>query len=151
MSTCKDGQQYVFSEGTTTLNNKPTPYVDYWVSDPSQANIPVVEQINFADPIDPTTGLPTFTKLLYADGGGFPVSFNNLTTMPYCSVDPRQTGDNFALQSQYAALGGSSSVLPGTNTSCVISIRTAAPVTVGGTGTLQAYVYALGDSVRTSG
>ena len=141
---CKANQLYVFNSGTTNG----APFVDYFVGDPTQAQIPVVEQINFDDPF--VAGAPKFTKLLYADGGGFPPSFNNLVQMPYCQVDPRNPAgsDGFALQAQYATVGGSSSVLPNGQTSCVISIKTTAPVVAGGDGALQAYVYALGDSVR---
>lgn len=141
---CKANQLYVFSAGKENGD----PFVAYWVGDPTQAQIPVVEQINFDDPF--VAGSPKFTKLLYADGGGFPPSFDNLVQMPYCQVDPRDpTGsDGFALQGQYASVDGSSSVLPSGQTSCVISIKTTAPTTAGGDGTLQAYVYALGDSVR---
>jgi hypothetical protein len=144
---CKAGQTYVFNSGT--LQNG-APFVDYWVGDPSKANTPVVEQLNFADPIDPVSGQPKYTKLLYADGGAFPVDLNNLLTMKYCNVDPR-TDLFFALSSQYDDLVESGAVLPSGQTSCVISIKTTAPASLGDVGTLQAYVYALGDSIRSSG
>lgn len=145
VGTCKANQLYVFNSGTTNG----APFVDYWVGDPSQAQIPVVEVINFDDPF--VSGQPKYTKLLYADGGGFPPSFNNLPTMPYCQVDPRNPygSDGFALQAQYQTVGANNSgAVLGNATSCVISIKTIAPVTPTGNGTLQAYVYALGDSVR---
>ena len=149
VGTCKTGQTYVFNFGTLnpgTVNS--APFVDYWVGDPSQANVPVVEQLNFADPI--VNGQPKNTKLLYADGGGFPVSFNTLQLMKYCQVDPR-TDSGFTLSPSYDTLAESSVVLPIGETSCVISIRTTAPAVPLADGTLQAYVYALGDSVRSTG
>jgi hypothetical protein len=105
-------------------------------------------------------GQPKYTKLLYADGGGFPVNLSNVLTMPYCQLDPRDTSaagypNSYPLKSPYDTKGdpgsgtGSDLVLPSGATSCVISIRTTAPAPGGGTtGTLQAYVYALGDSGR---
>jgi hypothetical protein len=146
---CKTGQTYVFNFGTlnpNTLNE--APFVDYWVGDPSQANVPVVEQLNFADPI--VNGQPKNTKLLYADGGGFPVSLNSLQQMKYCQVDPR-TDSGFTLSLSYDTLDESGAVLPTGETSCVISITTTAPVAPNAAGTLQAYVYALGDSIRSTG
>ena len=144
VGTCKANQLYVFNSGTTNG----APFVDYWVGDPTKANIPVVERINFDDPF--VNGQPKYTKLLYADGGGYPPVFNNLVQMPYCQLDPRTSygNDVFTLQAPYDTLAGSTSVLPANATSCVISIKTVAPVTSGGSGKLQAFVYALGDSVR---
>jgi hypothetical protein len=150
---CKPGQTYVFNFGTLdpgTVNA--VPFVDYWVGDPSQANVPVVEQLNFDDPI--VSGQPKNSKLLYADGGAFPVSLNSLRQMNYCQVDPRTpsgTDSDFALSSSYDTLAESGAVLPTGETSCVISIRTTAPLPPDLIGKLQAYVYALGDSVRTTG
>jgi hypothetical protein len=155
---CKDGQQYVFNSGTVTSGQfTGTPFVDYWVGDPS-ASIPTVEQINFADPF--VKGLPQYTKLLYADGGAFPPNPNQqLLTMPYCNLDPRDTSaggypNSYTLLAPYASKGanGSDLVLPNGATSCVISIRTNAPAPSAPpqstTGTLQAYIYSLADNVR---
>jgi hypothetical protein len=154
---CKGGQQYVFNSGTIASGQfTGTPFVDYWVGDPATATVPTVEQINFADPI--VNGQPQYTKLLYADGGAFPPSLNNLLTMPYCKLDPRDTAasgypNSYTLKSPYDTKGASGSdlVLPSGATSCVISIRTNAPAPgspQGTTGTLQAYTYSLSDNVR---
>ena len=152
---CKGGQQYVFNSGTVASGQfTGTPFVDYWVGDPASATTPTVEQINFADPI--VNGQPQYTKLLYADGGTFPPGFNNLLTMPYCKLDPRDTTaggypNSYTLKSPYDTKGatGSDLVLPSGATSCVISIRTNAPAPGQGmTGTLQAYTYSLSDNVR---
>jgi hypothetical protein len=145
VGTCKAGQLYVFNSGTRPDG---TPFVDYWVGDPNQSNVPVVERINFDDPF--TGGQPSYTKLLYADGGGYPPTFNNLVQMPYCNFDPRTNygNDDFGLKGPYDTLAGSGAVFPNAQTtSCVISIKIVAPAN-GGPGKLQAFVYALGDSVR---
>lgn len=151
VGTCKDGQEYVFNAGT----NNGAPFVDYWVGDPSQANIPTVEQINFDDPF--VNGSPKYTKLLYADGGGFPPNLNNLLTMPYCTLDPRSPAntDTFNLAQPYQDVSNAGQVIPNfsvanNRTSCVISIKVTAPQGAG-PGRLQAYVYALGDPVRGAG
>lgn len=153
VGTCKGGQLYVFNSGTTPAG---TPFIDYWVGDPSKANIPTVEQINFDDPI--VNGQPKYTKLLYADGGGFPPNLNNLLTMPYCTLDPRDPAgqDGFALATTYQDVNNAGQVIPNfsvqnNQTSCVISIKTTAPKIAGQPGRLQAYVYALGDPVRGLG
>jgi len=157
---CKDGQQYVFNSGNVTSGQfTGTPFVDYWVGDPS-ASIPTVERINFDDPF--VKGLPQYTKLLYADGGAFPPNPNQqLLTMPYCNLDPRDTTaggypNSYTLKPPYDSKGatGSDLVLPNGATSCVISIRTNAPAPStpqGNTGTLQAYIYSLADNVRGAG
>jgi hypothetical protein len=152
VGTCKENQLYVFNSGT----NNGMPFVDYWVGDPTQASIPVVEQINFDDPF--VNGSPTYTKLLYADGGGFPPSFDNLLTMPNCLLDPRDpvNSDGFNLATAYSVLGGAGSVIPSfsqadNRTSCVISIKVTAPLAANQPGKLQAYVYSLGDAVRGAG
>jgi hypothetical protein len=140
---CKAGQTYVFNSGTLdgTLNG--TPFVDYWVGNPNQLPIPVVERLNFPDQI--VNGQPASTKLRYADGGGFPVNLLTLSQMQYCKIDPRNGGE-LTLGAYTLA-----QVLPPGETSCVISIKTTAPVPPNAAGTLQAYVYALGDSVRSTG
>jgi hypothetical protein len=153
VGTCKGGQEYVFNAGTTQAG---APYIDYWVGDPSQANVPTVEQINFDDPI--VNGSPKYTKLLYADGGGFPPNLNNLLTMPYCLLDPRSPAntDTYVLASTYTDVNNAGQVIPNfsvanNQTSCVISIKVTAPQVAGNPGKLQAYVYALGDPVRGVG
>jgi hypothetical protein len=152
VGTCKNGQLYVFNAGT----NNGVPFVDYWVGDPSQASIPTVEQINFDDPF--VNGSPQYTKLLYADGGGFPPNFNNLLTMPNCLLDPRSpvNTDTYALATAYQDKNNAGSVIPNfsvanNQTSCVISIKITAPLAANQPGKLQAYVYALGDPVRGAG
>lgn len=149
VGTCKAGQLYVFNQGTvpTGNTNGGAPYVDYWVGDPNTPKMPVVEQLNFADPI--VNGQPKYTKLLYDDSGNFPATnFNNLLQMQYCKVDPR-TGAGYTLSTSYDELAESGAVLPTGQTSCVISIRTTAPAPGGVDGALQAYVYALGDSIKS--
>lgn len=152
VGTCKSGQLYVFNSGT----NNGAPFIDYWVGDPTKANIPTVEQINFDDPI--VNGSPKYTKLLYADGGGFPPSLNNLVTMPYCNLDPRSPAntDTYTLASAYQDVNNAGQVIPNfsvanNQTSCVISIKVTAPQVASQSGKLQAYVYALGDPVRQAG
>jgi hypothetical protein len=152
VGTCKSGQLYVFNAGT----NNGVPFIDYWVGDPSQQLKPTVEQINFDDPF--VNGSPKYTKLLYADGGGFPPDLNNLLTMPYCLLDPRSPAntDTYALATAYQDKNNAGSVIPNfsvanNQTSCVISIKINAPVAAGQPGKLQAYVYALGDPVRGAG
>jgi hypothetical protein len=150
---CKNGQLYVFNQGT----NNGVPFVDYWVGDPTQASIPLVEQINFDDPF--VNGSPTYTKLLYADGGGFPPNLNNLLTMPNCLLDPRDPVNtdtyNLATAYQDPSNAGAGQVIPNFNppnqASCVISIKITAPLGKNQPGKLQAYVYALGDAVRVAG
>jgi hypothetical protein len=152
VGTCKNNQLYVFNSGT---NANGVPYIDYWVGDPSQANIATVEQINFDDPI--VNGQPRYKSLLYADGGGFPPDPNNLLTMPYCLVDPRSPqSDGFTLAAMYQDLNNAGSVIPSfsvanNRTSCVISIKVTSPTVAGNPGRLQAYVYALGDPIRGAG
>lgn len=151
VGTCKSGQLYVFSSGT----HNGAPYIDYWVGDPSQANIPTIEQINFDDPF--VNGSPAYKSLLYADGGGFPPDLNNLLTMPYCNLDPRSPAntDTYGLASTYQDVNNAGQVIPNfsvasNRTSCVISIKITAPQGAG-PGKLQAYVFALGDPVRGAG
>ena len=153
VGTCKGGQLYVFNAGT---NGNGVPFIDYWVGDPTKALIPVVEQINFDDPFP--NGSPKYTKLLYADGGGFPPNLNNLLTMPYCLLDPRSpvNTDTYALATAYQDPNNAGSVIPNfsvanNQTSCVISIKITAPLAADQPGKLQAYVYALGDPVRGAG
>jgi len=136
---CKLGETYVFNTGLLSG----APFVDYWVGDPSLASIPVVERLNFPDQI--VNGQPASTKLRYADGGGFPVNLVTLSQMQYCKIDPRN--GELTLDPSYSQ----ADVLPTGETSCVLSIKTTAPVPPNADGTLQAYVYALGDSIRSTG
>jgi hypothetical protein len=155
VGTCKNNQLYVFNSGTNTNG---VPFIAYWVGDPSQANIPTVEQINFDDPF--VNGQPKYKSLLYADGGGFPPNPNNLLTMPYCLIDPRSPQiDGFTLAAAYQDVNNAGNVIPNfsvanNQTSCVISIKVTAPSVATNPahpGRLQAYVYALGDAVRGAG
>jgi hypothetical protein len=153
VGTCKGGQLYVFNSGT---NANGVPFIDYWVGDPSQDLVPTVEQINFDDPFD--LGSPRYTKLLYADGGGFPPNLNTLSQMPNCLLDPRdpENTDGFSLATAYQDKANAGQVIPNfsvanNQTSCVISIKVTAPQGANNPGKLQAYVYALGDSLRGAG
>jgi hypothetical protein len=134
--TCKSTVDFAFASGTTPSG---APFVSVWSGDQTAGLSPMVEKINFPDPI--SNGQPTYTKLLYTDT--FPFVLANVKPMQYCNFDPRVPGSEFTLQS-------TTGVLPGSETSCVISITTAAPAVAGGPGTLLAYVYSAIDGLRTT-
>jgi hypothetical protein len=80
--------------------------------------------------------------VLYTDD--FPFDLTKLKTMQYCKLDPRD-GSEFTLQAQYQTSASKGSVLPGTETSCLISTTESADQT------FRAYVYSNLDGLRTSG
>ena len=150
LGTCKPTNSYVFSSGTLNTDQS---YVAYWTGDQTQPEIPQVENVTLDDPI--VSNQPKYTGLMYSNAGGVVnVSTTTLAPMPYCLLDPR-TGE-YTLDSAYTTVWdgtlprtGSGLVLPGTDTACAISIKTY--VDASGKGHLQAYVYALGDSIRSVG
>jgi hypothetical protein len=125
-------------------------FVSLWAGDDTQAKVPLVEEINW--PFDPTKGQNQFT-IKYTDV--FPFNTANLKTMPFCNVDPRDAEDpsGLTLQSQFQDDANKGIVLPGTDTSCLITTTTtttpASSETPGGTFT--AYVFTDVDGLRTSG
>jgi SdrD B-like domain len=139
LASCKP-TQFVFDSGTLANGN---PFVSTWTGDQTQGLVPIVEKIGFPDPI--VSGQPSFTKLLYTDT--FPFSTANLAPMQYCKLDPR-TGE-FTLDPAYDQASEAGAVLPGTATSCAISITTS--VDASGHGRMLAYVYSAVDGLRTTG
>jgi len=136
-ATCKPNQSYVFSAGTTAAGK---PYVSVWAGDQANATeVPLVEKITW--PYDGTKGQNQF-PVLYTDD--YPFDLTKVTTMQYCQLDPRD-GSEFTLQAQYQSSASKGSVLPGTETSCLISTTESA------NGTFVAYVYSTLDGLRTSG
>jgi hypothetical protein len=131
----KTGTNFYFSSGT--VNNKP--FVSVWSDGTSGTLTPLLEQITFDDPLD-SNGQPTFTGLLYDDTFPFTGPYN---PMPYCQLDPRQSGTN-TLAAPYNT--NTAGVLPGSATSCVIAITTTADTSTN--STFVAYVYSAIDGGR---
>jgi len=146
LGTCKSTSEvYVFNSGTIASGTyQGAPFVSYWVTDTSQ-QVSTIEHLTFPDPIKTDsngTRVPTWTKLFYSDNSTFPLDPANPAApkqMPYCNLDPRSDG-------RFAIDPNATGVLPTGNTSCAISITTA--VGTDGAGTLEAWVYATGDSSR---
>lgn len=135
-ASCKPGESYVFNSGTTSSGQK---FVSVFPSDQTQAEqIPDVEQITW-----PYTSDQQNQVTLYYDDT-YPFAVNTTNAMPLCKLDPRQTGEDFALQSSYATSDGSGAVLPSGATSCLITTITSADQTY------TAYVYSLLDGMRNS-
>jgi SdrD B-like protein len=135
-ATCKPDQSYVFSSGTTPAGK---PYVSVWAGDQTNATeVPLVEKITW--PYDATKGQNQFT-VLYTDD--YPFDLTKVKTMQYCQLDPRD-GSEFTLQAQYQSSSSKGSVLPGTETSCLISTTESAD------GTFRAYIYSTLDGLRTT-
>ena len=136
LADCKPNQSYVFDSGTTPLGN---PFVSVWAGDQTNGvEVPLVERITF--PFDPTKGQNQFA-VLYTDV--FPFDLTQLKTMQYCKLDPRD-GSEFTLQPQFQTSASKGSVLPGTETSCLISTTESANATFVG------YVYSVLDGLRTT-
>lgn len=157
IGTCKTGDTYTFPLGTVPAGTMVggvdiggNPYIGYSTTGPTSGTVPTVEHLVVPDPYDGTQ--PKYTKVLYTTGS----DLSTLTLMPYCNFDPRSdpSSDPFALASPYGdvppdpADTGPDGVIPGTDVACVISVTTSAPTAAGGTGTLDAWVYALDDARR---
>jgi len=134
---CKANQSYVFNSGTTPGGK---PFVSVWGGDQTNTTEePLVERITW--PYDASKGQNQFA-VLYTDV--FPFDLSDLKTMEYCKLDPRD-GSEFTLQAQYQTSASKGSILPGTETSCLISATESA------NATFVAYVYSAIDGLRTSG
>jgi SdrD B-like domain len=133
---CKPNQSYAFNSGTTSEGR---PFVSVWAGDQTNAaEVPLVERIIW--PFDASKGQNQFA-VLYTDV--FPFDLTKLKTMQYCKLDPRD-GSEFTLQAQYQTSASKGSVLPGTETSCLISTTESAD------GTFRAYAYSVLDGLRTT-
>jgi hypothetical protein len=136
-ATCKPNQSYVFNSGTTPAGK---PYVSVWAGDQTNATeVPLVEKITW--PYGASNGQNQLT-LLYTDD--YPFDLTKVKTMQYCQLDPRELGSEFTLQAQYQSSANKGSVLPGTETSCLITTTESA------NATFVAYVYSALDGLRTS-
>jgi hypothetical protein len=134
---CKPNQSYVFDSGTTPAGR---PFVSVWAGDQTNTTeVPLVERITW--PYDVSQGQNQF-EVLYTDL--FPFDLTALKTMQYCKLDPRD-GSEFTLQLQYQTSASKGSILPGTETSCLISTTESA------NATFVAYVYSDIDGLRTTG
>jgi len=135
-ATCKPNQSYVFGSGTTAAGK---PFVSVWGGDQTNTTeVPLVERITW--PYDASKGQNQFT-VLYTDD--FPFDLTTVKAMQYCKLDPRD-GSEFTLQQQYGTSASKGSVLPGTETSCLISTTESA------NAMFVAYVYSAIDGLRTS-
>ena len=115
------------------------PFVSVWAGDQTNGlEVPLVEKVTF--PFDPTIGQNQFA-VLYTDV--FPFDLTQLKTMQYCKLDPRDGSIHPATAVQTSASKGS--VLPGTETSCLISTTESA------NATFVAYAYSVLDGLRTTG
>ena len=133
---CKPNQSYVFNSGTTQAGK---PFVSVWGGDQTNATEePLVEKITW--PYNASLGQNQFT-MLYTDI--FPFDLTKLKTMQYCKLDPRD-GSEFTLQPQYQTSATKGDILPGTETSCLISTTESANTTY------VAYVYSDIDGLRTT-
>ena len=137
LAECKPNQSYAFNSGTTSAGK---PFVSVWAGDETNAaEVPLVERIIW--PFDASKGQNQF-PVLYTDV--FPFDLTKLKTMQYCKLDPRD-GSEFTLQAQYQTSASKGTVLPGTETSCLISTTESAD------GKFRAYVYSVLDGLRTTG
>ena len=135
-ASCKPNQSYVFNSGTTPAGK---PFVSVSAGDQTNAaEVPLVERITW--PYDASNGQNQL-KVLYTDV--FPFDLAAVQTMQYCKLDPRD-GSEFALQPQYQTSASKGSILPGTETSCLIS------TTESSNQTFVAYIYSDLDGLRTS-
>ena len=133
---CKPNQSYVFDSGTTPAGK---PFVSVWAGDQTNATeVPLVEKITW--PYDASMGQNQFA-VLYTDV--FPFDLAALKAMQYCKLDPRD-GSEFTLQPQYQTSASKGDILPGTETSCLISTTESA------NATFVAYVYSAIDGLRTT-
>lgn len=158
IGSCKSGDTYTFPVGTVPAGTTTTggvdiggsPYIGYSTIGSNSAIVPTIEHLVIPDPYNGTQ--PEYTHVLYTSG----TDLSSLALMPYCNFDPRSDPSTslYGLASPYgdsppnAADTGPSGVIPGTDTACVISLTTSAPAAAGGTGTLEAWVYALDDATR---
>ena len=133
---CKPNQSYVFDSGTTPAGK---PFVSVWAADQTNTTeVPLVERITW--PYDVSMGQNQFA-VLYTDA--FPFDLAALEAMQYCKLDPRD-GSEFTLQPQYQTSASKGDILPGTETSCLISTTESADAT------FVAYVYSDIDGLRTT-
>ena len=125
-----------------------TPYVSVWTGDSQGAKVPLLEHINFPDALT-ADGTLQYTHLVYTD----PFPFTGTPqTMPSCKVDPRDSSDHTKLSTSpvnYTNPDNARAVLPGTATSCVISLTPSG--TAGSGGSLVADVYSDVDGLRSPG
>jgi hypothetical protein len=136
LAACKPGQSYVFNSGTTPAGK---PFVSVWGGDQTNTTEePMVEKITW--PYDASLGQNKFT-LQYTDV--FPFDLTKLKTMQYCKLDPRD-GSEFTLEPPYDTIVSKGDILPGTETSCLISTTESADATY------VAYVYSAIDGLRTT-
>ena len=126
----------MFNSGTTPAGK---PFVSVWAADQTNAaEVPLVERITW--PYDASNGQNQL-KVLYTDV--FPFDLAAVQTMQYCKLDPRD-GSEFTLQPQYQTSASKGSILPGMETSCLIS------TTESSNQTFVAYIYSDLDGLRTS-
>ena len=136
LAACKPNQSYVFNSGTTPGGK---PFVSVTGGDQTNTTEePLVEKITW--PYDPTQGQNQL-ELQYTDV--FPYDLTKLKTMQYCKLDPRD-GSEFTLEPPYDTIVSKGDILPGTETSCLISTTESAD------GTYVAYVYSAIDGLRTT-
>ena len=122
-----------------------TPFVSVWTGDSNGAKVPLLEHINFPNALN-ADGTLKYTHLVYTD----PFPFTGaLQTMPSCKVDPRDSSDPTQLSARYMDPNNAAEVLPGTATSCVISLTPSGTVASG--GSLVADVFSDVDGLRQPG
>jgi hypothetical protein len=137
LAACKPDQQYVFNSGT----DGGKPFASVWAADELQANVPMVERIRWS--FAGNTQNP-FT-VIYDDT--FPFSRADAVPMHYCKVDPRTS--EFDLDPQFNDLSEMGAVLPGSDTSCLISTTESADTATN--MKFVAYVYSSIDGWRGTG
>ena len=136
LADCKPNQSYVFNSGTTPAGK---PFVSVWAGDQTNTTEePLVEKITW--PYDASHGPEPVHGAVH---GRVPVRPDALKTMQYCKLDPRD-GSEFTLQPQYQTSASKGDILPGTETSCLISTTESA------NATFVAYVYSDIDGLRTT-
>jgi hypothetical protein len=131
---CKPNE-FVFDSGTSASGS---PFVSVWASDQTQPPVPMVEKITW--PYDVTAGQNQF-KVIYNDTFPFTATPTN---MQYCQLDPRTSTSSFDLQLPYQDDSAKGSVLPGTETSCLISTTESAD------GHFVAWIYSDIDGWRST-
>jgi hypothetical protein len=142
LAACKTNN-FVFNKGTTQAGK---PFVSLWADDQTQPKQPMVEKIIW--PYTQSGGQNQF-KVLYTDV--FPFDVNQLKTMQYCQLDPRDPSDPLGLTlsstgaHDYTQDANKTFVLPTGETSCLISTTESA------NGTFVAFVFSDIDGFRTTG
>ena len=138
LAECKEGAFFTFNSGTDTGK----PFVSVFSADETGTKVPLVERIEWAfggNAQNPFT-------VIFDDE--FPFARADAHDMLYCKLEPRD-GSEFGLDDAYDELAETTSVLPGSETSCLIQTTEHAETATG--GTFVAYVYSSIDGWRSVG